>query len=239
MDSQRPASVRSGRAGMSISSATVPDDDGWFGALPDAARAFFRARGRLKTYRAGNRVYATDDPPDALYRVVSGEVRLVNYPVPGRELLNLVARAGDWFGELSIIDRKPRPHDAVCAGAATLFVVPLAVIEDYAREDAAIYGRIALIACAHQRAALAFIANSLSKGRRARLAERLLAWQRDADGTLHVRQDELAAQVGSSRQRLNAMLAELRRAGIIATAYGRIAVLDAARLAVMADGDEG
>ena len=66
------------------------------------------------------RIYRLGDAPNGLWVVLTGEVRLISYPVDGAEMLGLILRTGRWFGELSVLDGGPRPHDAVVVGPTRL-----------------------------------------------------------------------------------------------------------------------
>ncbi|WP_325542844.1 Crp/Fnr family transcriptional regulator [Sphingopyxis sp.] len=218
---------------------TLGDDDRWLSLLPQETRDFIRARVRLRHFADRARVYAVGDEADGLYQIVSGEVRLMAYPAVGRQLLTLVARRRHWFGELSVVDRGPRPHDAICQGPVALLHLPLRDIDAFAKTDAGIYGHVALIGCAHQRAALSYIGSMLAKPSRARLAEMILNMASREAGfdhpVLQISQEDLAGRVGMSRQHLGNLLSDLKAAGCIATSYGRIHILDQAALAAMAD----
>lgn len=218
---------------------TLGDDDRWLSRLPPATRDFIRAHVRLRNFADRVRVYSAGDEPDGLYQIVSGEVRLMAYPAVGRQFLTLVARRRHWFGELSVIDGGPRPHDAICQGPVELLHLPLRDITDFAASRPDIYGHVALIGCEHQRAALSYIGSMLAKPSRARLAEMILNMaSRGADldhPVLQMSQEDLAGRLGMSRQHLGNLLSEMKAAGSIATSYGRIHILDWRALLAMAD----
>ena len=70
-------------------------------------------------WNAGAQVFARGSPADGLYIVVSGAVRVLDEG--GRELA--VLRAGDFFGELSLLQGTEHSHDVVAAEDAELLVV--------------------------------------------------------------------------------------------------------------------
>nr|WP_223262890.1 Crp/Fnr family transcriptional regulator [Sphingobium sp. SCG-1] len=193
---------------------------------------------RLRSFADRALVYAVGDQADGLYQVVSGRVRLMAYPAAGRQLLTLVVRPKDWFGELSVIDGGPRPHDAVCQGKVSLWHLPLREIVAFSRDHPEIYGHVALIACEHQRAALSFIGAVLAKSSRARLAGMILGMASFGEAfdhpVLQITQEDLAGRVGVSRQHLGTLLSELKINGDIETSYGCIHVLNQQALADMA-----
>ena len=206
---------------------------GWFSRMADGRRRALLALGRQLSLGDGARAYRLGDPPDGLYAVLSGEVRLINYPDLGKQLLNLIVRPGRWFGELSTIDGGPRPHDAICVGATTLLHIPMPAIVALGREDPGLYHDIAILGCEHQRTTLERIALMWGYDSGERLVWLLndFAAPDPESGAwmVEIKQEDLAGMVGVSRQRLNRLLRDLEQAAMIRTAYGKILVLDALR----------
>ncbi|PZQ60279.1 MAG: Crp/Fnr family transcriptional regulator [Phenylobacterium zucineum] len=205
--------------------------DPWFSALPPARRQALLERARVSHAPVGARVYGVGDPPDGLWSVSEGEVRLVSYPAVGVESVAMILGPGAWFGELSVIDGGPRPHDAVVSKAARLLHVPLAAFEQVAEVHPLVYRDLGMLIGARQRSALAFMGHSIAQPISVRLARTLAGAARASGGAqVQVRQEDLAAMIGVSRQTINKELKALERAGAVTLAYGRIVIRDAARL---------
>lgn len=223
---------------MDQGAAAILRTDPWFSALPEACKAPLIAAATPRTFADGAAAYRIGDPPEGLLRVISGEIRLISYPTPGRHLVNLTVKAGDWFGELSTLDGGPRPHDALAHGPAAILHFPQQRLEALAEETPGLYRAIALLCCRHQRAALDYIGSMLSDGPRARLARTLLALARAGrpEGPTQVltNQEDLAGRLGVARQTLSPLLRDFQEAGLIRRAYRRIEILDPAGLARMA-----
>ncbi|MFC7380033.1 Crp/Fnr family transcriptional regulator [Brevundimonas sp. GCM10030266] len=212
--------------------------DPWFGAIPEPRRAALLGAATVATRPDGARVYATGDPPNGLWGVIEGRVRLLDYPVAGAEILVQSLGPGAWFGELSTLDAGPRPQDAVASGRTTLLHIPDAAYRRLAETLPALHHDLALLACAHQRAALAFIGQRVVQALPARVAAALLGAAQDVGREpLAIRQAELALIVGVSRQTLNRTLRAFEQAGVIRTGYARIEVLDPDRLRRLAGAD--
>lgn len=215
--------------------ALAGDADRWFARLPQRSRDFVQAHVRLRHFPDRARVYSAGDPGDGLYRAIDGEVRLIAYPADGRQMVTFVARPGQWFGELSVVDGGPRPHDAVCQGPVSLLHLPMSAIAAHAESDPGFIGQVALIGCDHQRAALAYIGSMTGRPGRERVAGMILAMAapdpRAPHPVLRMSQEDLAGRVGLSRQHLGNLLSELKDGGVIALGYGRMEVLDPERLA--------
>lgn len=202
--------------------------DQWFGAVPPARRTLLLEQASARTVAAGTRLYGVGDPPDGLWAVLDGQVRLIGYPAVGAELVVLIMGPGTWFGELSTLDARPRPHDAVAFGPTRVLHIGMEAFRRLAGDTPELWWDIALLACAHQRASLAFMMNGLSQPIPVRLARTLAGMVRAAGGSsVEIRQADVAAMIGVSRQTLNKALKRMEAAGVIALEYARITVVDA------------
>ena len=207
------------------------DADRWFGSVPVNRRRMLLERARETTAQSGARFYAAGDPPDGLWAVLQGEVRLISHPAVGVESVALILRRGTWFGELSTLDRGPRPHDAIAYGSARVLHVPLAAFDQLASEEPQFHRDIGLLVCAHQRSSLAYMAQSIASPVGVRLARTLTSTARaSGDSTVRLRQEDIAGMLGVSRQTINKELRRLERSGLVALGYGRILVMDVAGL---------
>lgn len=205
--------------------------DPWFTALAPERREALIARGHERRAAPGTRVYGLGDPPDGLWCVREGEVRLVSYPALGVESLALILGPGAWFGELSVIDGGPRPHDAVVVKPARLLHVTLAAIEQIAADHPLLYRDLGALICSRQRATLGALGRIIAQPIGVRLARTLAGLAHASGGEeVQMRQDDLAAMVGVSRQTANKALKSLEASGAIELRYGRIVVLEPARL---------
>jgi CRP-like cAMP-binding protein len=202
--------------------------DPWFSALDGPLAAAIAAAGRTKRYAAGRAVYRMGDRPNGLHFVLSGEVRLLSYSEAGAQMIALVVRRGDWFGELSTIDGKERPQDATAASEVMLFSLDQGAVERIAAAHPHVWRAIGVLACRHQRQALAYINALVSLPPRARVAALLSGrWlEADGEGTLSISQEEIAASAGLSRQTVNATLRDFEAQKLIVRGYKQIAVLD-------------
>ena len=208
--------------------------DAWLGGLPPDTRAALLEAARIRTVDNGGAVYRAGDPGDGLHAVLEGEIRLIGHTEAGRRLVYLILRPGDWFGEMSVLDGKPRLHDAIAFGPSIVLHVDSPRIDAIAAGHPRFDRAIGALTCQHQRAALAFVERTLTASTEARLAFVLteMAGRHGRPvGTgveidLRLIQEDLAALVGVSRQSLAALLGRLRRERVIETRYARLVVLD-------------
>jgi len=205
--------------------------DRWFAAIAPERQQRLVRRGRVRVLADGGRLCAIGDPPDGLYAVLDGDVRLVSNTVGGQESLALMMGPGAWFGGLSAVDGGPRTHEAVAVGPARVLHVSQRDLDQATQEDPLLYRDLARLIAAYHRAATAVLAQTLTQPLLVRLARSLAAAARARpDGAVHLRQEDVAAMHGVSRQTINKALKRLQAAGLVAVAYGRVAVLDAGRL---------
>ncbi|MDO9586856.1 MAG: Crp/Fnr family transcriptional regulator [Brevundimonas sp.] len=212
--------------------------DPWLGALPSDTRTALLGAARIRTIDNGAAVYRAGDPGDGLHAVLEGEIRLIGHSESGRRLVYLILRPGDWFGEMSVLDGKPRFHDAIAFGPSVILHVGSTQIDMIAAGHPRFDRAIGALTCQHQRAALAFVEQALTASSEARLAFILteMAGRHGRPvGTgveidLRLSQEDLAAMVGVSRQSLAALLGRLRRERVIETRYARLVILDFEKL---------
>jgi len=94
------------------------------------------ARLRSRNYPAGAAVIRKGAPGDTMYFIVSGEVE-VRIGGPIRTL-----RDGDFFGEMALVDRKPRSADAVTLTPCTLLVLDVSDFYQLAGQQPALIAAI-------------------------------------------------------------------------------------------------
>lgn len=205
----------------------------WFAALPAERRDLILQAASVAITPDGARLYGAGDPPNGLWAVLEGQVRLIGYPASGMEILVRILGPAAWFGELSTLDGGPRPHDAIAFGAASVLHLSPATVARLGEEDGRLYRDLGLLVCANQRAALAFIEQRAGQPTSVRVARALAkaAVEAGSMSPLSIRQAQLASVVGVSRQTLNRELRALEAAGVVSLGYARITIVDTARLA--------
>ncbi len=186
-------------------------------SVPAEDLAAAAAVSRLRTFRRGQIVFTAGDPSDSLIVVISGRVKVVVRSADGGELTLTIIRPGGILGELSIADSGPRSADAETLEECDLLLVPRETIQDICqRTPAAAQALTSSIAGTLRRlteAASDLVFLDLPR----RVAKVLLSQPSGADGAIRLRlsQEELAHQVGSTRQSVNAALRGFERRGWI------------------------
>jgi CRP/FNR family transcriptional regulator, cyclic AMP receptor protein len=211
----------------------------WFRGLPDALRAALRAAGRVRTVRAGERLFMRGDPDDGIYCVLEGAVRVGAASIAGREALLAVVGPVNWFGEITLFDGGPRTHDAHAERDSTLFHVPRTALAALLATTPAWWHAFGLLLTQKLRLAFEAIEEAALLPAAARVARRLLVLADsygDAAGghgrrrVVSVPQEDLALMLALSRQTVNQILRQFEREGLVVLRYGEIEIADAAGL---------
>jgi CRP/FNR family transcriptional regulator, cyclic AMP receptor protein len=78
---------------------------------------------REKSYPKGSVILFEDDPGDSLFVVREGRVKVVLIGEDGREVILGVLGIGEYFGELSLIDDRPRSAHVIAMEDSNLLVL--------------------------------------------------------------------------------------------------------------------
>jgi CRP/FNR family cyclic AMP-dependent transcriptional regulator len=175
------------------------------------------AASRLRNVRRGQVLFTAGDPSDTVILVISGLVKVVVRSADGAELTLTVVQPGGTIGELSVADGGPRSADAEALDDCRLLFVPNDLIAELSSRvpsvTQALMTSIAVTLRRLTEAASDLVFLDLPR----RVAKVLLSQPRGDDGVIELKmsQEELAHQVGGSRQSVNAALRGFERRGWI------------------------
>jgi CRP/FNR family transcriptional regulator, cyclic AMP receptor protein len=212
----------------------------WFAGLPlRERRAVLGASERVRL-RRGAMLFRQGDkvPPGqgAFYGLVSGAIKISTLREDGKEAILVVLEAGNWFGEISLIDQLPRTHDATALGAVEVLALPRAAFDALMKRDAFAQAICRMLA-ARTRSLYGMVEDATLRSTRVRVARRLLllargdaTQARDARPVVPVSQEALAMMLGITRQTLSKELKALVEGGAISLGYRSIAIASAAAL---------
>lgn len=212
----------------------------WFSALPLAERRALLAAGETVRLAAGEMLFRQGDAvpagQGAFYGVVQGGIKASSLREDGKEAILAVLEAGNWFGEISLIDGQPRTHDATAVADTELLALGRPAFDRMMRRPAFALAVCRLLA-GRVRSLYGMVEDATLRSTRARVARRLLLLAR-GDATqareprpvVPVSQEALAMMLGVSRQTLSKELQGLAKEGAIELGYGRIAIASVAML---------
>jgi CRP-like cAMP-binding protein len=208
-------------------------------ALDDLCR-----RMQLRTRQAGSLIVAQDEPGDALFVLVSGRARVALFGENGRELTLAELRPGDFFGEMSLLDSRPRSANVVALDDTTALALTREAFHAHLKTHPQTALNLIAELSRRLRRADETIANLALHDVEARLVRTLERLARDEgvpsaaaglqEGELLLRrrptQQDLANMVGSCRETISRTLTSMVRRGLVVP-RGRALVLTRALLA--------
>jgi len=219
------------------------DVNPWFAALPLAERRAVVAASERVRLAPGEMLFRQGDAlpagGGAFYGVLSGGIKASSLREDGKEAILVVLEAGNWFGEISLIDHQPRTHDATAVGETEVLALPRAAFDRMMRKPAFALAVCRMLA-GRVRSLYGMVEDATLRSTRARVARRLLllargdaTQAREARPVVPVSQEALAMMLGLSRQTLSKELQGLAQGGAVALGYGRIEIASLARLQEM------
>jgi CRP-like cAMP-binding protein len=159
-------------------------------------------------------VFGEGAEADELFVVDTGRIAIANRSPDGRESVVALMESGDLFGEMPLFDGEARSAEARALEPSELLAVPYPALRTIlqARPEL-LWGVVALLA-RRLRSTDAALADSVFLDVTGRTAKRLLELAGDADTfVMPLTQEELAAMVGASRERVNKAIAAFVRLG--------------------------
>lgn len=125
--------------------ATVPGDQmdprllrrfELFRTVSEADAAVLARAFQQEMFREGERIFAEGDPGNKLYLVALGAVRISQVVGSVKEEALAILRPGECFGDMSIIDSRPRSADAIAHEPSVLYTIDSAVFLTILQLDA-------------------------------------------------------------------------------------------------------
>ena len=187
-------------------------------------------------------IFAKGDPGSCLFAICQGAVKITVPSVDGHDAVFNRIGKGDIFGEIALLDGRPRTADAIAITDCELFVIERRDFLPLVREEPEIALKLIEILCARLRQTTEQAENLMFLHLPGRLAKALLRLskgdQHACERKVVVTQKDLGNIIGMSRESTNRQLriweehkwVRLERGGIVilsATALARIAESDA------------
>lgn len=195
--------------------------------------AHLQPRGVKRSFPAGSLLFFQDDPPDALYLLLEGEVVLEKHHPQGEPLILCRHQSGGFFCPLAVLDGSPQLGTAKALTDVTVLVVPREEVIALLRDNPQALEELHAHCFRRVRHLLERLHDGVRKPLRQRVAQALLEHAEPGkEGGLVVRTTHqmLAQWVGCSREALSRELVAMRQAGWIQTRRGAILLLQPQQL---------
>ncbi len=185
-----------------------------------------------KRYPKDGVVFFENEAGDTLFMVADGRIKVTILGDDGREVILSVLGAGDFFGDMSLLDNEPRSATAIAAEESELLSLSRADFAGLMKENPGIMTTLIGVLSArlrhanHQISTLALldvygrvarVIVDLARDEGRRLKDGRIAFQRPTH-------QEIANRIGTTRETVTRMLKDLQRQGMIKVSGKEIVV---------------
>ncbi len=183
----------------------------------------------------GDVLFLEGDSPDSLYIVLRGRIAVTNKSTDGRESVLALMEPGDLFGEMGMLDDRPRSAGARALETSSVVRLPYEPVIALLRDDPTLLWGVVRLLAGRLRNMDEALADSVFLDVTGRTAKRILELSDGADEfNLPVTQEELAGMVGASRERVNKAISSFIRLGWIDQSERKYRIIQRDRLALRA-----
>ncbi len=188
-----------------------------FKALGERERHDLAALARTRSFATNEPIFHVGEPGSSMMGVLVGVVR-ISLPAPkGREVILVDLPAGELFGEIALLDGKPRSASASALTNCELMVLERRDMLQFLEHNPIACLNLMQLLCARIRRSDERMAEIAFFDLPARLAKALLRYPAPSRGPqkLALSQRELAEMSGATRENVNRCLREWQRRGIL------------------------
>lgn len=84
-----------------------------FSSLSDEELSQIRKRVSIQSFKKNRIILSAEDTNEYMYIILEGKVKVIQVDRKGREIMLAVHKSGDYFGEISLIDKRTTPASIV------------------------------------------------------------------------------------------------------------------------------
>jgi CRP/FNR family transcriptional regulator, cyclic AMP receptor protein len=212
-----------------------------FGGLPLKHIERLSVYASTRTYPRGATIFGKGDPGTSLFAICCGMVRISAPSRDGREAVFNVAKEGEVFGEIALLDGCPRTATATAMTDCELMVIDRGNFVSLLESQPEIALKLIGVLCTRLRRTSEQVEDILFGDLSARLAKLLLRLTGSVEFEVSVSnrrilmtQREIGQMIGSSRESTNKQLQEWKERNWIRIERGSITVLVPEALAAVA-----
>jgi len=204
-----------------------------FAGLKAAHLAELAGKLALRNYEPGITIFNRDDRGATLYIIRNGQVKISAPSPEGEEVILAMMTDGDFFGELSILDLKPRSATATAMETTSAYTLDREDFLDVVRAEPELAIETLAALSERLRRTNLLLEDAFFLDLPMRLAKRLLELaERDGLETdrglkidMRLTQHDLASAIGASQKSVNRLLGELEDQGLISIDRKNIYIL--------------
>ena len=190
-----------------------------FAELAPADIQLIASHGVVRRYAKGSVLINEGDESDSLFVIIDGTVKVFLSDENGKEVILRIQGAGEYFGELAIIDSAPRSASVITLEPTRVAVVTRAGFEQCMRENEDVALQLIRSLAARVRSLTENVRNLALLDVYGRVARTLLNMAEEHDGEQVIPQklthQEIANMVGASREMVSRIMKDLMEGGYI------------------------
>lgn len=215
----------------------------FFSGLDPVALERLAASMRSRRFKRGEVLFHIGDPGDALFVIVTGEIKISLPSDTGEEAILATLGPGAVFGEVALLDGAPRSASATALMATETVVLPRDRFRELIATEEGVRDALLASIAGELRRLTTHVEELHFLDITGRLAASLVRLAHEGgtplpDGAIRLRsnltQGDLAAMVGCTRQSVNKLLGQFADAGLLRLERVGIAVIDLPGLALAA-----
>lgn len=191
-----------------------------------------------KTVKRGQTIFSKGDPGTSLFGLCAGMVKISVLSETRDAVFNLI-QEGEVFGEIALLDGRPRTADATAMKDCTLVVIDRRDFVPWIRREPEVALKFIEVLCSRIRHTSEQVEDLIFLDLPSRLAKTLLRLTKDAKPSprgrsIAITQREIGHVIGMSRESTNKQLRQWEGRNWIRIERGRIVVLAPQKLAAIA-----
>src|SRR5882757_11210492 len=199
---------------------------------------------KMRKARKGAVIFSKGDPGTGLMGVLTGSVKVSVASAEGKDIVLNIFREGEIFGEIALLDGRPRTADATAMSDCELIVIERRDFIPFLSSQPDVTIKFIEILCARLRRTSEQVQDVTFLNLPTRLAKTLLQLTEDQEGSgpkrkVTITQREISQIIGRSRESTNKQLRAWAKRGWIKLERGGVSVLAPDKIAdVAAEGSE-
>lgn len=211
----------------------------WLSAYPEGLAELLLAEGVLRRHEAGAWLQAEGDEQAGIMFLVEGAAEIFGRAANQRDVCIAHLKGGSVWGQTPNFGGGPRLATVICAEPSLVLHLSDQSLRRVAHTRPEVWQAVTGLLYLQLALAMQWAVDLLALGPRERIATRLLTMMRAGTPAevFHISQQALAEMVGLTRKTVNLHLAAMQKAGAVRLEYGKIRILDAAKLQAMLAAD--
>lgn len=209
-----------------------------FKYLTDADLKHLSMSLRVQRLKKKQVLFRKEDEGTALYIIKKGKVKIVRSSKVGEDVILSIFSEGEFFGEMSLLDQKPRSADAVALEESEVYILNRADFLSFLQKNENAINCILSNLSKRLRKTDDLLEDTSFLTVSGRLAKKLIdlgnefgVKEKDTVKiSLRLTQQDIADLVGTTRESINKEMRILREKGLISTEGDAIKLLDLERL---------